>query len=120
MALLPYGVAEEDVIFRYSTDLATLQAPVKTGDLVTSVQVWHNDICLAQADLFALHDVKFKEIVETEAIVEERTTSGVTILIIVAVIIALFVILLFGRRVIFRMIRKHQIRRHRKNRRRSR
>ena len=120
MALLPYGVAEEDVIFRYSTDLATLQAPVKTGDLVTSVQVWHNDICLAQADLFALHDVKFKEIVETEAIAEERTTSGITILIIVAIIIGLFVVLLFGRRVIFRMIRKHQIRRHRKNRRRSR
>ena len=120
MALLPHGVAEEDVIFRYSTDLATLQAPVKTGDLVTSVQVWHNDICLAQADLFALHDVKFKEIVETEAIAEERTTSGITILIIVAIIIGLFVVLLFGRRVIFRMIRKHQIRRHRKNRRRSR
>ena len=119
-ALLPYGINEEDVIFRYSTDIEAIQAPVTTGDLVTSVQVWHNDICLAQADLIALHNVKVKDIVETESLDEDRTTSGFTILIIVAVIIAFFIILLFGRRIIFRMIRNHQIRRHRKNRRRSR
>lgn len=120
LALLPYGVTYDDLSYRYNEASTSITAPVKAGDAISSVQIWHNDICLAHADLYALHDVKVREIVETEEFVEESETSGTTILLIVAVIVGLLVILLFGRRFIFRIIRNHQIRRHRKNRRRSR
>ena len=119
-ALLPYGVTYDDLSYRYNEDSTNIQAPVKAGDLISTVQVWYNELCLAQADLYALHDVKVKELVVTEEIMEESETSASTILIIVAVIVGLLIILLFGRRFIFRIIRSHQIRRPRKNRRRSR
>jgi len=120
LALLPYGVTYDDLSYRYNEDSTNISAPVKAGDLVSTVQVWHNEMCLAQANLYALHDVKIKEVVATEEIVEEEETDNSTILIVVAVIVGLLIILLFGRRLIFRLIRNHQIRRHRKNRRRSR
>ena len=120
LALLPYGVTYNDLSYRYSENAQTIQAPVSAGDVVTTVQVWHNDICLAQSNLYALHDVKVKDVVATEEVAQESTANGSTVLIIVGVIIGLFVILLFGRQLIFRIVRSLKIRRHRKNRRRSR
>ena len=120
LALLPYGVTYDDLSYRYNEASTNISAPVKAGEQISTVQVWSNDLCLAQADLYALHDVKVKEVIATEELTEETETSGSTILIVVAVIVGLLIILLFGRRMIFRMIRNHQIRRHRKNRRRSR
>ena len=119
-ALLPYGVTYNNVSYRYHENSTLIQAPVKEGDLITTVQVWHNDLCLAQANLYALHDVKVRDVIATEEIVEEESSAPSTILIVVGIIVGLFVILLFGRRLIFRVIRSHRIRRHRKNRRRSR
>lgn len=120
LALLPYGVTYDDLSYRYNEDNTTIYAPIKAGDVISTVQIWHNELCLAQANLYALHDVDVKEIVVTEEIIEEAEPDNHRVLIVVAVIVGLLVVLLFGRRLIFRMIRAHQIRRHRKNRRRSR
>lgn len=120
LALLPYGITHDDLSFRYNEDTTTIYAPVTAGDQVATVEVWYNDLCLAQTDLYALHDVKVQEVVETEELADNSGTSSFTVLIVIAVIVGLLVLLLFGRRVILQMIRRHQIRRHRKNRRRSR
>lgn len=120
LALLPSGVNYEDLTYRYSTGAASIYAPVKAGDLITSVQVWYNDICLAQTNLYALHDVKVKESVSEEELPLDQSSGASKILVVVAVIVVLLFVLLFSRRMIFRMIHKHRIRRHRKNRRRSR
>ena len=120
LAVLPNGVTYNDLSYRYNEDSTTIYAPVKAGDIISTVQVWHNELCLAQANLYALHDVDVKEIVATEEIVEEKEMDTSALLIVVAVIVGLLMVLLFGRRLIFRMIRAQQIRRHRKNRRRSR
>ena len=118
--LLPAGATCDDITYRYDDDATKLHAPVQTGDKVTTVQAWYNNICLAQADLYALHDVSVKEVVHSEQIQDETPTSAKTVLAVVAVVIVIFIVLLFGRRFIFRIIRNRQIRRHRKNRRRSR
>lgn len=118
--VLPSGVTLENVTYLYSNDVNAIQAPINAGDLVTTVQVWHKDICLAQADLYALHDVKIRQVIETEETEAEHESGASGILLLVAAIVGLFLVLLFGRRVIFRLIRSHQIRRHRRNRRRSR
>lgn len=120
LALLPQGVSYEDLSYRYNEDNTIIRAPVKEGDVISTVQVWHEEICLAQANLYALHDVNVKNIVVTEEIIEETETDPTNILIIVAVIVGLLILLLIGRRLIFRFIRRQQIRRHRRNRRRSR
>lgn len=119
-ALLPFGVTYDDLTYRYSEDSARISAPIKAGEKISTVQVWHNNICLAQADLFALHDVGIKQVVDTEEPLVEEEMNNVSVLIAVAVIVVLLLIFLFGRRILFKMIRNHKLRRYRKNRRRSR
>ena len=120
LVLLPYGVSHSDLTYLYNEDSTVIQAPVEKDEKISSVQVWHENICLAQIDLYAMHDVAVKQITES-AEVPQETSSGIpSILIVVAVIVGLLFIMLFGRRLIFRLIRINRIRRHRKNRRRSR
>lgn len=118
--LLPHGVAYEELSYRYADDSKQLQAPIKEGDLISNVNVWYNNVCLAQADLYAMHDVNEKQVRASEEYHDDSTSGIPAILIIVIVIVALLVLLLFGRRIIFRIIRRSRVRRHRKNRRRSR
>lgn len=120
LVLLPSGVSFSDLTYLYNEDSTIIQAPVKKDDRISTVQVWHENICLAQADLYAMHDVNVKQVVETQEVQEEVTTGLPSMLLIVAVIIGLLFILLFGRKLIFRIVRANRIRRHRKNRRRSR
>lgn len=120
LTVLPNGTDNDDLTYLYSEENTGLQAPIQAGDVVSTVQIWYHDVCLAQADLYALHNVGVMEVIATEEIKADRETSAFTVLIVVAVIVGLLVILLFGRGLIFRVIHKQQIRRQRKNRRRSR
>lgn len=120
VTLLPQGVTQANLSYRYIDNGTGIRAPVKAGDPISSVQVWYKDLCLAQADLYALHDVDVKKVIETAEIGEETGTSAYTVFIVVAVIVGLLLILLFGRRLIFQMIHRRRIRRHRMNRRRRR
>ena len=120
LTLLPSGVSFDDLIYLYNEDSSFIKAPIKKGDKVSTVQVWHENVCLAQIDLFALHDVNVKQVVETQEIQEDQNSGIPSILIVVVVIIGLLIVLLFGRRILFRIIRANRIRRRRKNRRRSR
>ena len=117
-ALLPSGVKHSDLNYRYST--TKVQAPIKAGDKVATVEVWYGSLCLAVTDLYAMHDVKVKEYVEPERIVEEPVSNTPTGLIVVITTVCLLVILLFGRNVIFRLIRKIKIRHIKNTRRRKR
>ena len=116
--LLPQGVTQDDLSYRYQEDTTAIEAPIKTGDTITSLQVWYNDLCLAQADLYALHDVDVQEIVNTQSL-ETASNSGMnSVFIAVVIIVGLLVLFLFGRRILYRLIRRHKIRR-RKNKRRG-
>ena len=85
-----------------------------------TISVWYKNICLANAELYAMHDVDEEGIIDTQQITEEKGTNPVSLLKTVAVIVCILVVLLFGRKLIFRMIRKSQIRRHKAERRRRR
>lgn len=116
---LPVGVDDADLSYRYTQQNAVIQAPVRKDDTIGTVQVWYQNVCLAQAELFALHDVGIQEAVAIDDISDEQEVSAFTVLTVVVVIVGLLVMLLVGRRLIFRIIRSRQLRRHRKNRRRS-
>ena len=119
-ALLPSGVSYNDLSFRYDKTIDKIQAPIKAGDKITTNQVWHDNLCLAVADLYALHDVDVKAFVQVEEPVEETSPGIPSVFIVVLVIVGLLIVLLFGRRVIFRMIRKRKISRSKSVRRRKR
>jgi len=118
--LLPYGVTYDNLEYRYNEESTNISAPVSKGDGISTVQVWYNGVCLAHAELFALHDVNVAQTTDTPDVIVEEESNAPTILIFVIVIVGLLLVLLFGRRIIFRMIHRRRVRRHRRNRRRSR
>lgn len=118
--LLPYGVTYDDLSYRYNEDTTVIKAPVKKGDAISTVQVWYNNICLSQTNLYALHDVNVEEKVTVQPIQQDEVQPGLpTTLTVVIVIVCLLLLILFGRRLIFRVIHSRRVRRNRKNRRRS-
>lgn len=117
---LPQGVSQKDLTYRYSGEGPQIQAPIEAGDIISEIQIWYDTLCLARADLYALHGVKEKGIISTEEITQADDTGSNTLLIAVGIIVGLLVVLIFGRRMIMRVVRRRRIRRNRKNRRRSR
>ena len=117
---LPNEVSNSDLNYLYTEGSNTIQAPVKAGDRITTLQIWYRDVCVGQAEVYALHDVDVKDVVATEEHKNYDGSNSFKILTVVVVIVGLLGILLFGRVFIFRMIHKQQLRRQKKQRRRSR
>lgn len=118
--LLPSGVTYDDLIYLYNEESTVINAPVAKGDPISTIQVWYGEVCLAEADLYALHDVNIAEAKPVEEVQEDTSSNSLSILILVAVIVFMLLVLLFGRPIIFRIIHHRRVRRHRRNRRRSR
>lgn len=120
-AVLPEKVTTSELTYRY-TDIGTdLTAPITKGDKISSVEVWYGNLCIAQADLFAMNSVR-----EAKSVVVSDQNSifpwwGVLLIIICAAGVAflgLIVVRLANRAKA--MARKKRDRRYAKNRRRSR
>ena len=118
--LLPYGMDYENLDYRYNEETTKISAPVKKGDNISSVQIWHDGVCLAHADLYALHDVNVALAGPSDEVIHTETSDANKTLVLVAVILVLFLLLLFGRRILFRILHNRRVRRYRHNRRRSR
>lgn len=118
--LLPSGVTYDDLVYLYNEENTVINAPVSKGDPISTIQVWHGVVCLAEADLYALHDVNVANTTAVQETVVEDTADSYSVLILVAVIVGMLLILLLGRPIIFRIIHRRRVRRHRANRRRSR
>ena len=116
---LPNDITNADLTYLYE-GVNSIEAPISAGDKISYVQIWYNNICLAQADLYALHDVDVKEVIQTAQTQNASETNGFSVLTVVIVIVGLFLVLLFGRPVILRIIHKQQLRRQKKERRRNR
>lgn len=116
---LPNNITNEDLTYLYE-GVNSIEAPITAGDKISYVQIWYNNICLAQADLYALHDVNVKEVIQTAQMQDDSGSDSFTVLTIVIVIVAIFLGLLFGRPLIFRIMHKQQMRRQKRERRRNR
>jgi len=115
---LPNNITNEDLTYLYKNE--DIQAPIVAGQKISFVQIWYNNVCLAQTDLYALHDVDVKEVIETAQMKEESGTNSFTVLTVVIIIVGLLLLLLFGRGIIFRLVHNLQMRRQKRERRRRR
>ncbi len=55
---LPANVKLDDLVLRYGNVSGSLQAPVKAGEQVTSVEVWHGAVCVAYSPVITLNGSK--------------------------------------------------------------
>lgn len=58
-ALMPNDMKTDRVTYR-CVEHSGLKAPISQGDIVGSVELWYDGICVAQSNLVAMHDVKEK------------------------------------------------------------
>ena len=116
---LPLKATDANLTYRFIQEQA-IKAPVQKDDQIAKVEVWYENTCLAQAEMFASNNVAVQEKVTLDETVVHSDGNPFAVLIIVAVIAGLLIVLLFGRPIIFRMIRRRKLKQHRRYQRRSR
>lgn len=124
-AILPEDISSENLSYEYVNYDAELTAPINKGDKISCVRIWNGRVCVAQADLYAMHDIKVPEnTVHTQT--PDTETDGDTGKVIVTVIIVILCIgaLALAALLVVRNVRKkaamHRERSYRRNRRRTR
>ena len=116
---LPVGATDANLVYRYIQAESVVKAPIDKDQKIGTVEIWYENVCLVEAELFASNNVSVQEAKVLDNTVTHHDVGGFTVLIIVAVIVGLLVLLLFGRPIIFRIIRKRNLKRHRRSQRRS-
>lgn len=125
--ILPENVTSSDLSYRYEDIYQEVLPPISSGQILSHVQVWYGNICVAQCDLYALNDVRSADDkIFQPPVSEEKDVLGVVIrviLIVLAVLAFVFAVLFLLRQIHKRARTNAEIkrsRRHRRNRRRSR
>ena len=121
-AVLPSKVNLKDLTFRYANN-SEIRAPILAGDAITTVEVWYENTCVANATLYAMNSVKdaSKEIATIE--VDDDGDTAQTILLLIAIAVGIILIFVVAVRIVprvRRLMRKRRLRKYRSNRRRSR
>lgn len=122
LAVLPDNAKLTDLTYRYPVTSDLPEAPIKKGDIVSSVEIWYKTMCVAQSDLYAMNDVDVLQLSEAQVQNPQTNSGGKTALwiilgIVIAVPVVLVVMNLINR---FRHIAAGKLRRrNRRNRRRS-
>lgn len=117
-ALMPKDMQEDLITFRCEEMPGGVSAPVVQGDVVGTIQLWYDNICVAQSDLVAMHDVKQ---IGTSAVtlqVQQDVNAGIfqspiTVVLLIIFGVVIFVILVAS---CIRAVNMAQYRRHRKRR----
>lgn len=124
--VLPIGADLSELSWVYGSTANSILAPVSKGLVVSSLQLWYHDLCLAQTNLIAANDVAvFIPSAEPSEPVPplENEGSWEQLLIVFAILVGiafLFLLILLAIRMIRRTLLKARIRRRRENRRRNR
>lgn len=93
--VLPSDLTLADLEIRYINNYASLNAPVKEGDVLTTMQVWYKKVCLAQTDLIAKNTVNSYNsdaAIKIHVRKQSKLVGFVKILIVVLVIVVLFLV----------------------------
>lgn len=124
--VVPKGITEEELTWKYEQQLTGLTAPIEQGQFVTMMEVWYGDICLAKTELVAMNRVTVptpltEDRITGDELVEQE--DGKVIAMILGCLLILVILVMAGWvlvRVIRRAVLKARVRRRRRNRRRNR
>ena len=121
--VLPENVSASDLVYRYFDTEDGIVAPIESGQKLSHVQVWNGNICVAQADLFAVGPVRTTVSEDPQVVPGGSNVNWYNIIMIVFTVVGGIFVILIGIRIVQRIrlaaLRKRG-RRYRKSRRRSR
>ena len=124
--MVPKGITEEELIWKYEQQLTGLTAPIEQGQFVTMMEVWYGDICLAKTELVAMNRVTVPTPLTEDRITGDELAEqehGKVVAMILGFLLILAILVMAGWvlvRVIRRAVLKARVRRRRRNRRRNR
>lgn len=122
-AVLPDGIEKDQLSYRYG-NLTGFAAPIQKGDVLSSLEIWYNNICVAQTPLQAMNDVTTISYAQAEG--ENKPSAAKTastVLIVIACIFAACILAVLLVRTVNKFkhaAAKKRSRQYRRNRRRSR
>jgi len=106
--VVPADATAETFTYRYVDVEDAFTAPVKSGQHMSKVEIWHGNVCIGQADLYALNDVSvnYQQIIQKD---KSRLSIWIILLIVVIAIVIVAAAALY-------VIRLRNIRRNTKTR----
>lgn len=120
--VLPKNVKYNQLTVKYNTAISDVTAPITRDQIISAVQLWYGNVCIAQSDLVAKHAVSVKT--QEQIIEQENPSAGLSGFFQVIGVLALIAVAAFGVLYVIRLVRtakrRAQIRRRRRDRRRSR
>ncbi len=114
LAVVPEYTKISDLTYSL-TSRDALVAPIEKGQPVSSVDIWHNNVCIAQAQLYAMNNVRVQDEITDKPITQEITKNGGSGWVILIVISALFAVVFFTPRVLKLLRRRAVVKRVRRN-----
>lgn len=96
--VLPSDLTLADLEVRYINNYASLNAPVKEGDVLTTMQIWYKDVCLAQSDLIAKNTVYAYDSDAAIKIHQRQQSKFMSFVKVLAVILVVVILFLVGSR----------------------
>lgn len=124
-AILPVDVNLEDLTLKYSVEGGGLTAPIEQGQQVSTLQIWYQNSCVAESELYAMSAVRSVEDsqlkIQNKASRDDSNLTGFLSFVGVVFlgIVALGIVYIIVRNVRYSIARKRR-RRRRQNSRRSR
>lgn len=122
-AVLPADITMENLSVKYFDLNAQISAPINMGDVLSQVQIWYGDICVAQADLVAMNTVRSVNVQNAQVSGEPPTdyiSIIITIIIIAIACAAVFFAVVYIRGRLHKAAARKRSQRYRRYRRRSR
>ncbi len=121
--VLPNDIGMENLDYRVVKKTDVITAPVEKGQVLSALEVWYGNVCVAHIDLCAMNDVKIiqNQIVDIAKKSDNFSWKSVLITVFSVVIaISVFWIVIQAAKRVRRVAKRNRSRQHRKNRRRSR
>lgn len=97
---LPVDIKSTDISYRFFDEDNGLSAPIEKGEKLSRVQVWYGNVCLADADLYAMSAVRIAAAPDGNK--QVQTSSGIwkDIVVVIAAISGGLILLLLSIRLI--------------------
>ena len=115
-AILPNGITWDQLTVQYAQNIRELNAPVVVGDPLTTIQVWYQNVCIAESTVIAGNSAPIKTSLVTPHRADTKTGAGKVILIVLGSLL-LIALLVFGVLRLVRSFRKLNLLVHRRRRR---
>ncbi len=96
--VLPSDLTLQDLEIRYINNYASLNAPVQAGDVITTIQVWFKNVCLAESELVAKNSVQAYNSDAAIKIHQRQQSKWMSFVKILGIVLIVVVIFLVGSR----------------------